>query len=381
MERTNQPAPLKGLRVLDMSSGVAGQFAARLLADWGADVILVEPPDGAATRRVPLGGLGEESGDVSPLFFHLNTGKRVAAVDRAQQPGARVVHRLAERADVVIAERDDEEILSIATHSPRLVVAVVRDFASVGPYAHWVGSEMIHQALSGLMNTTGKRERQPLFGFGNRAYYSAGAATAVAVLAAVRLRDSTGRGQTVDISVHEVAASMSQNLVTQFAYSGANPIRGKYVGASGVSRVADGWIVLFCPAGRWPDLATEFGLDELRSDPRFATFDQLVANWDAGLAALRPVLEAMPAVRAVEAVQRARCMAAKVLTPIDVLSSTHLSARDYWCHVGAGSGRRLALGPMFRLTSGWRPTPEPARSASNMDVGWAEVGTEPAERA
>src|SRR5690606_12021582 len=137
--------------VLDCSGGVAGQFAGRLLAEHGAEVTLVEPPGGTPTRHAR----GEED---AFLFRHLNSGKRSLVVDAGTDEGAGLLRQALARVHVLL--EDGEGVAPSAQgRPPGLVVARLRDFPAEGPYARWRGSEMIHQALSGLMYATGRAER------------------------------------------------------------------------------------------------------------------------------------------------------------------------------------------------------------------------------
>jgi len=251
----NSAGALDGFRILDASDGIAGQFAGRILADLGADVRLAERPGGSRVRALPpLSPAGD-----SALFWHLNAGKAAVLVPSGPA-GAAQIGRLAAGCDAVILDGSADAGLTRALGTdPGLVVCQVTDFARHGPYASWQGSEMIHQALSGLMFLTGRGSRAPRYGNGQRAYYSAGAAAAAATLAALLERRRSGLGQQVSLSVHEVAAAMAQNLVTRYSYNGSYPTRHRYAGACDIFACRDGWAVVFCPPGRWPALCQALG--------------------------------------------------------------------------------------------------------------------------
>ena len=142
--------PLSGRRILDLSDGVAGQFAGRILADLGAEVLLAEPPSGCTVRSLPP---RSAAGD-SALFWHLNNGK--TAVQLPPGPGgAGRVRELAASCDAAVIDGSTDPGLALVLgEDPGLVLCQVTDFADEGPYAGWLGSEMIHQALSGLMFLT-----------------------------------------------------------------------------------------------------------------------------------------------------------------------------------------------------------------------------------
>src|SRR5205814_850531 len=156
----------------DLSDSIAGQFGCRMMADFGAVVTLVEPPQGSPTRAIPpfdpaKDGLG------SLLFFHLNLGKQSVVIDRTTAQGRAQLLELAKTADAIVVGVDaDRNALQEA--NPYAVVALVSDFGDDGPFRHWRGSEMIFQALSGMMYVNGSGDREPLYGVGHRAQYATG---------------------------------------------------------------------------------------------------------------------------------------------------------------------------------------------------------------
>lgn len=359
---------LDGFRVLDASDGVAGQFAGRILADLGAEVWLAEPPGGSRVRALPpLSPAGD-----SALFWHLNTGKTTVPVS-AGAAGAEEIGRLAAACDAVILDGSANAGLAGALGTDSgLVVCQVTDFARHGPYAGWLGSEMIHQALSGLMFLTGRGSREPLYGNGQRAYYSAGAAAAAATLAALLERRRSGLGQQVSLSVHEVAAAMAQNLVTRYSYNGSYPTRHRYAGACDIFACRDGWAVVFCPPGRWPALCQALGVPDLGSDPRFAGYAQLVERWDEAASMLAPLLKDRWVADVVSTVQQARVMSAPVMTMADIRACEHLAARGFWRSTEQGSQTRALLGPLFRMSATPLASPRPA---PDLSAGPARLGT------
>ncbi len=349
--------PLSGRRILDLSDGVAGQFAGRILADLGAEVLLAEPPLGCTVRTLPpRSAVGD-----SALFWHLNIGKTAVQLPPGPAGSARLRELAATCDAAVIDGSTDPGLAGVLGEDAGLVLCQVTDFSGEGPYAHWLGSEMIHQALSGLMFLTGRKLREPLYGAGQRAYYSAGAAAAAATLAALLEQGRSGRGQRVTLNVHEVAAAMSQNLITRYSYNGTYPTRHKYAGACEIFACRDGWVVLFCPPGRWTGLCRALGTLDLGDDPRFATFAQLVEYWDEAAAGLAPLIKDQTTADVLAAAKQARIMASLVMSLADIRDCAHLAARGYWRTVEHDGHDRLLLGPLFRMTgtplAGPRPAP------------------------
>lgn len=347
-------SPLAGLRVVDLSDGVAGQFATRMLADYGADTVLVEPPSGSALRNAAPLDPAAPDGEASLLFRHLNGGKQSRRLARPLNDSRDEIGALVADADVVVV---DDPVLAeeLFAACPQLVVCSITEFTGGGPYESWRGCELIHQALGGLMFMTGREGDEPLYGFGWRAYYSAGAAAAVAIMAALVERHHSGRGQTVNVSVHETAAAMSQHLVAQYAYNGSFPRRGVYpTGGVDTFRCRDGFIVLYCRADRWPALCETLGAPELGADPAFAP-DFFARNWTQAQRRIAPLFSARTVAEALAVTVTARCVASKVFSAADVLGCSHLAARGYWRKSPDG---HAALGPLFRMER--RPAAAPS---------------------
>ena len=202
---------LDGIRVVELATGVSGPYCGKLLAGLGADVLKLEPPTGDQSRTD-----GPFPGDVphpekSGLFLHLNTGKRGGLFTNV---GA--VHRALIEADVLILDRDAQAQMALGgitldrlRHGhPALVITVVTPFGLNGPYADYLGGELVTYALGGYMMLTGSTDREPIKSYGSLIGYEAGAQAALGTLAAIFARERTGEGQVVDVSAMEAATFM-----------------------------------------------------------------------------------------------------------------------------------------------------------------------------
>lgn len=337
--------PLRGVVVVDFSSSVAGQYAGRMLAMHGADVTLVEDATGSATRhRMPRSADG-----VSFLYRHLNQGKhRVEA-------GGEAVTDLVAKADVVI--RDAEAGLPSLPETT--IDCVVGEFPS-GPYAGWKGSEMVHQALSGVMAATGDPDREPIYGVGDRASYAAGTAAYVSIVSALYERRRSGRGQQVGTTVYEAAASMGQNIVSRGSYNGSQERRGKYAGFLATLRCKDAWVVLFALSD-WAGLCRTFHREDLIDDPRFATSGGRLAHWDEILGVLQGGASLMFADDLVAACQASRLSAEKIGSLADVVDSEHWVAREMLRDVGGDSEySEVAMHRLFVMAGADVGVPSPS---------------------
>lgn len=336
---------LRGLRVLDASESIAGQFCGRMLADYGAEVTLAEPPGGSCVRRMPP--FAPEKGD-SLVFFHVNLGKRSTALDPSTPAGRSLLLRLAEASDVVIVGRDgDVEALRAA--SPNAVICVVSPFGRDGPWRDWQGAEIVYQALSGMMNHNGLSSREPLYGCGQRSSYSAGLAAYAGVLAALHARGEVG-GQVVSIDIAETIASMWYPYPLIHAYSGWLEVRGERNQPVGQVKCRDGdWICFWVRPDDWRGACTALGRPELATDPRFATSEERQKNWRAALALIQDVAASLDSDEFLRRWQANRMICAKAFRPTELWRHPHLRERGYWQEVATADGPRPILGPQFRM--------------------------------
>jgi len=347
MEATHATSALGHLRVLDLSESIAGQYCARMLADFGAEVMLIEPPGGSAIRRMgPFRASGE-----SHLFLHLNLGKQNAMIDHTTPDGWARLLAMAKDADAIIVpagvDRD-----ALAKANPQAVICLCSDFGVDGPRAHWRGGEMIHQALSGVMYKNGHADREPLYGCGHRASYAAGVAAYTSILAAIFARARIGRGQQVSIDTCETASAMTYAVPTQYNYNGTIDRRSTLTKLpSAVVKCRDAWLTVFIYAYRWRDTWNALGMPGMADDPRFTSLEDRMARWDEVAAILAAAVADKAADDVVNAMQAVGAIASKAATPAQVAASSHLAARDYWQNVTGANGVRRILGPPFRMSA------------------------------
>lgn len=329
------------LRVVDYSDSLAGQYCARLFADFGASVVLVEPAGGSPMRAAqPIGQAGE-----SLQFFHLNTGKRSVVIDRADPADAERLEMLLRGADVaVLPAGEDAEAVSAA--NPNCIVVQPTAFGCDGPRADWQGPEIVLQALSGMMHNNGAAGREPLYGVANRAAMASGVGAYVGALGAVYARAQNGAGQIVRIDAAETAATMCFPYVMQHIYNGSVRQRTEQAVQAGQVLCKDGWVCIWIYNFRWNALLTALDLLELEHDPRFADPADRRSHWDALFAIFQAKVAEMSAEDLVEILQQAQVIAAKAYRPSELSNNRHLDARNYWEEV---EGKRI-LGPAFRLT-------------------------------
>ncbi|MEU0646605.1 CaiB/BaiF CoA transferase family protein [Streptomyces umbrinus] len=200
------PAPLTGLRVLDLATLFAGPLAATMLGDFGAEVIKVEHP----RRPDPSRGHGPSKNGIGLWWKLLGRNKRTMTLDLSTDGGRTTLLRLAASADVIIEnfrpgtlEKWDLGWEELSAANPRLVLARVTGFGQFGPYSHRPGFGTLAEAMSGFAAITGEPDAPPTLPPFGLADSIAGLATAYAVMTALAARDRTGRGQVVDMAIIE----------------------------------------------------------------------------------------------------------------------------------------------------------------------------------
>ena len=220
---------LHGVRVLDLSQGIAGPFAARLLGDHDADVIKVEPPrTGESGRTLAPLKVDAPAPEQSLLFQYLNWNKRSVALDITQAVGQRTLRALIERSDILIESFRPGYLDSLGLSvdkmlvwNPRLVVTSLTNYGQTGPYAHYEASDLTLQAMSGIMQISGQVDREPLKHGLSQSYYCAGLTGAYASIMAYTAAQQDQFGEHVDVSIHECLASELVLNESYYAFLGA----------------------------------------------------------------------------------------------------------------------------------------------------------------
>ena len=274
---------LDGIRVIDLSSGVAGPHCTMLLADFGADVIKVEAAEGDETRRVPPFAGDEPHADRSLLFLHLNTNKRSITLNPDQEDGRRLLRRLIDTAQVVVEDFAPGELAELglgyedlAADRPELVYASITPWGQNGPYVDMGlrASELVLQGMGGPVIQTGSSEREPLKLAGNLAQLHAGLVAAYAIMLGVLRAEAGGEGDHVDVAMYETQMGSRDRRtisLTAHAYQGTVTTRRATSGlslAAGVQPCQDGDIDILAPGPKIHDFMRMIGRDDLVGDER-----------------------------------------------------------------------------------------------------------------
>jgi crotonobetainyl-CoA:carnitine CoA-transferase CaiB-like acyl-CoA transferase len=260
------PGVLSGVRAVDLA-GESGAYCARLLADLGAEVVKIEPPDGDPARRI---------GRFPNFFFsHYDANKLGAVIDWGSSEDRECFARLVETTDVLVItgtpgdlERRGLSPSDLARRWPRLVVVAISPFGQTGPRREWKSCDLVAQATGGMAFVNGHPGEAPLGAFGLQAYHSAGLHGAVGALLALLARRRTGRGQLVDVSLQEAVLAMVEHVSATFHETGkVEERRGTlhWTRTFRAARARDG-IVLLSHLGDWTSLAEWLKADEHAQD-------------------------------------------------------------------------------------------------------------------
>jgi crotonobetainyl-CoA:carnitine CoA-transferase CaiB-like acyl-CoA transferase len=344
--------PLAGIKVLEFSHTVMGPTAGLLLAELGADVVKIEPaPNGDHTRR--LGGFG------AGFFAAFNRNKRSLAVDLKRPEGHAVIHRLMPTIDVVLEnygpgtmERLGCGYERLAAHNPRLVYLALKGYLA-GPYEHRPALDEVVQFQTGLAFMTGP-PGQPLRAGASVIDIMGAMFGVIATQAALRERDSTGKGQRVSSALFESAAFLMSTHMAGMAATGLDarpmPARRGAWAIYDVFRTAGGGQLFIGVTSdqQWTRFVEEFGLQQLAADPRLATNVTRLAERSWLIPALQEVLAAIPRDEVARRCERANVSWAPVGQPGDLFTDQHLLATGglvdvFISRFGGGDGKIAGL--------------------------------------
>jgi crotonobetainyl-CoA:carnitine CoA-transferase CaiB-like acyl-CoA transferase len=273
---TTTGGPLAGLLVADFSRVLAGPYATMLLADLGAEVVKVESPQGDETRT----WMPPTRDETSTYYLGINRGKRSIALDLRDPDDVVLAKELTRRADVLIENlrpggmaKYGLDYASVAPDNPGLVYASISGFGSTGG-AHVPGYDLMVQAVSGLMSLTGPKDGPPYRAGISMFDVMAGKDALIGILAALRHRDATGRGQHVELSLLASAMSGMVNQSSAYVAGGVVPHRMGNAHPSVVPYeplpTADNDIVIAAANdGLYRKVCQVLGVPELADDPRF----------------------------------------------------------------------------------------------------------------
>ena len=331
-------APLSGIRVIDQTQALAGPYATMILGDLGADVIKIERP-----------GVGDNSrqwappyiGDQSCYYLAVNRNKRGIALNIRAEGGREFMRRLVADADVFLTnlattgslQRSGIDYDTLSALNPRLVYASISGYGRTGPRAGQPGYDLVSQAESGTMALTGEVDGAPMRFPTPMADMTCGLFTVIGVLAALRTRDMSGRGQFIDMSLQEGQMTWLENLAAEhFALGNDPPRRGnrhpQVVPYEAVQASDGDWFILGVGSDNvWQSFCQHVGRDDLASDPRFASNVKRIANYEALLPALREIIRGQTSDHWLKELRAAGVPCGRINSVAEALGDPHIIER------------------------------------------------------
>lgn len=356
---------LDGVRVIDLSRVLAGPYAGQVLAEMGADVIKVEPPEGDMAR-----GIGPFIDGRSLYFSSLNTGKRGIVLDLTTEDGSAFLDALLETADIVIENYRPAAVKKLSlepddllARHPRLVVVTVSGYARSSARAADGSFDLIAQAESGIMSITGEEEGAPVRAGVAISDLAAGLWAALGGVAAYagRLRD--GRGRHVEVPLLDSAMSLLVYMATSAMGTGVDPAP---VGSGHHNIVpyrafatADGWVVIAVIGDKfWPLFCAAVGLDSMAGDARFRTNHQRTEARAEVDAAIEGAVARLSTMEALQRLSAAGVPHAPLNTVLQAVAMPYATETGMVAEVETPEGSyRVVQGP---LRSGSPPRSAPA---------------------
>jgi crotonobetainyl-CoA:carnitine CoA-transferase CaiB-like acyl-CoA transferase len=381
---TTQPLPLAGIRIIDLGHTVMGPSCSVVLADLGADVIKVEPPEGERTRH--NGGFGA---GMFPLY---NRNKRSMCVDLKSEAGKAIVHKLVSTADALVEnfaagtmDRLGLGYDELSKINPRLIYCALKGFLS-GPYEHRPALDEVVQFMGGLAYMTGPRGR-PLRAGASVVDLMGGMFGVIGILAALRERERTGRGQLVKSALFESTAFMVAQHMTGQMVTGNEPppmpekVSSWAVYESFTTADAKTIFIAITSDNHWRAFCKEYQLNELLADPTLKTNPQRAGQHARLRAVVDGIVKARPYAELAAVMERLKIPFAPLAKPSDLFDDPHLNQGGHMLDMHFLNGTQANI-PGLPLEMGehdlWACTQPPLKGEHTRDV-LADLGYSGAE--
>ena len=379
------PPLLAGLRVVELAEEVAAPFAAKLLADAGAETIKIEPPDGDAARRAAPFAEPAPHRETSTTWLAYNTSKRSVVLDLDTSAGRRVLQRLVSETDVFVSDRAPSQLATLdlspddlRERYPQLIVASLTPFGLIGDTAEWPSTALTRAHASGsaagVRRNLGADSGAPLMAGAKVHEADGGLALALATWAALIARSRQGHGQIVDVASTEAMMNMDRVDISIAHNDGGPPARPPSRGGSafgGRLECADGHLIAVTPQShQWAGLIKAMDDPEWAFDDRGQLMDRSSLGEEAGLA-IEQWAKARTRDEVFRALQSNSAPAGPVLRPSEVLNSEQERARGFFErleHPLAPSGRYPQFAAQWTGASRAGRSAAPLLGASTADI-------------
>jgi formyl-CoA transferase len=382
--------PLAGVKVLELGSLVAGPFCAKTLADFGAEVIKIEPPG----EGDPLRKWRRMRNGVSLWWQVQSRNKRSVSCDLRRAEGQEIVRRLAARCDIAVEnfrpgalEKWNLGWEVLSRENPKLILVRISGYGQSGPYRERPGFAAIAEAMAGLRYVTGFPDRPPV-----RPNLSIGDTIAslhgvIGALLALHHIKSGGKGQVIDVALHEAVFNCMESLLPEYDAHGyvrersGSALPG--IAPSNLYPCKDGTYVLI--AGNadslYRRLMSAIGREDLRDDPALARNDGRAAQMERIDAAISEWTSALSQEEVLLCMEKAQVPAGRIYSAADIAADPHFAARGMIQEIVAGDGEPLkvpGIVPKLSATPGTIRAPAP-KLGEHTDEVLKEIGYSPSE--
>ena len=339
--------PLQDLVVLDLTRFLAGPYCTLLLGGLGAEVIKVEPPGkGEGHRdRPPYGGpqgaslTKQTDDDIGLMVLHRARNKKSVTLNLRSPQGTQLFKQLCTKADIIVEnyspgtmEKMGLDFPTLQAINPRIILCSISGFGQTGPYSKWRAYDPIIQAMSGINSVTGFPDRQPVRCGAAISDTTAPLFGVIGILSAVQLREKTGKGEWVDISMQDGTFFFLPELV-EYLNAGEIPVRrgNSHVGGApfNVYEASDGHVSVCAVTARgWENCLVAIGREDLKDDPRYSILLNRVQNREEVDQLMQDWVSQHTVVEAVDILQSHEVPSSPVLSPQELLEDEHLAARE-----------------------------------------------------
>jgi len=379
---------LEGVRILDLSEGIAGPYCTRLLGGYGADVVKVEKPgEGDRSRKVGPFPQDIPHPERSALFLHLNINKKDITLNLESIEGREILLRLAEKADILVESFEPGQMPdwkldyeSLEKINPGLVMTSITPFGQTGPYRNYKWSSAVLDALGGHTYIQGDPKREPLRYPDGTAEFTAGMFASVAAMGALFGSGDSGQGQYIDISILDCLPGLDSFRIVRWTHLGVVQERrgGRYAQWPGkIYRCRDGYIGLcgIGPTGTLFPMFSVMGIPELL-DPKYEDIANRELYAEELDAIIQPWLMEHDRYEIFNALQGVRVQAGVCNSAEDLLKDPGHEAREFWVEIEHPEAGKLTYpGEPVRMSeTAWQAGRAPLLGEHNDEIYHGEMG-------
>jgi crotonobetainyl-CoA:carnitine CoA-transferase CaiB-like acyl-CoA transferase len=385
-DNTQSTSLLSGYRVLDLTSSM-GALCGKMLRDLGMEVFKIEPPGGDPTRREPPFAKGQAHSEGSLRFAYLNAGKRSVTLDIDKPSGQKLLLDLVERTDIVVEDFAPGDLARLGLdydamieRRGKLILVSVSGFGQDGPYAHFKTTDIVGNAMGGLLYISGDPKMTPCNPPETQSYYYASLFAAYGVTLALWQRETRGIGAWIDASIQ---ASMALHEHVAFNYSAEGRVmkragsQHQHNAPANLFQCKNGWISLFVTQNHWPLLLKVWeDHDPALDDPKWINSNLRRQHADYINSQVTSFTSRFLKEDLAELMQKHGIPGLPVNSPSDFMRDPHIQARGFFAEVTHPVLGTFAQPGSPFMVDGERgaPAPAPLLGQHNEEVYCRDLG-------